>query len=69
MLQVPAQALWSEVPGMTNSKLARWKQMADEESLNATIDEVNRANAEGVTDGEDATAANASPPTPGGEGS
>lgn len=29
-LEVPPQALWAEVPGMTAQKLAQWKQMAEE---------------------------------------
>ncbi len=31
MLSVPARALWSELPGMTDEKLARWEQIADDD--------------------------------------
>ncbi|QWY81826.1 portal protein [Microbacterium phage Honk] len=29
MLNVPAEALWEEVPGVTDSKLKRWRELAD----------------------------------------
>lgn len=44
-LQVPAEALWDDVPGVTDSKLQRWREMAKEDPLGALTAEINRQTA------------------------
>lgn len=61
MLNVPADALWEDVPGMTDSKLQRWRDSAREDPLATLTAEITRQTA-GATD--ERTEAPADAPSP-----
>ncbi|WWV91837.1 portal protein [Microbacterium phage phiMiGM15] len=60
MLGVPQEALWDDVPGMTDSKLKRWKELAKPDALDALTAEIER---QGIA-AEVALAAAAAPSAP-----
>ncbi|WP_051039678.1 phage portal protein [Microbacterium sp. B24] len=42
MLGVPEEALWEDVPGMTDAKLQRWRQLAKPDALDSLTAEIQR---------------------------
>ncbi|UVK59023.1 portal protein [Microbacterium phage Cen1621] len=59
MLAVPQEALWEEVPGMTDSKLQRWRELAKPDALDSLTAEIMRQGA-----AAEATLGAAQPPAP-----
>jgi hypothetical protein len=45
LLEVPAEALWEDVPGITDSKLQRWRELAKADPLEALTAELQRQTA------------------------
>lgn len=41
-LNVPARALWEEIPGMTDAKVKRWEEFAEADPLLALTEEIKR---------------------------
>lgn len=57
MLGIPQEALWEDVPGVTDSQLQRWRELAKTDPLDALTEELRRQTAP--------TAPVATAPTPG----
>ncbi|GEB46934.1 chromosome partitioning protein ParA [Microbacterium testaceum] len=61
MLGVPQEALWERVPGVTDTDLKRWKELAKPDALDALTAEINRQAAS--AEAQLAAASAGSPPT------